>query len=287
MSITSALSLLLASNVTGSFISLKTGANNYTYFSETGNVGINTTATPAAKFAVNGGAHIGGESDPGDNNLLVDGIADVVGTLGVSGIATINNNLTVLGTMCVTGGIGVGTAPTSGLIHVKKDYNGSTAIYVENMNTDGSGTSELRLKTSSGTETKMSMGLGGNLDISECYAMTVTTKNGDITLTPPNAYNVVLNGGLVLNDITSIGAGVGSPTGSYRPYPIDVIGYNVVEITPTDTQYYGLTGIAKQIVLISNVSPTQVAYVESHVVTPGYTKLFRCTNAGVWSTCSA
>lgn len=31
------------------------------------------TATAAAKFAVNGGCHIGGDSDPGDNNLLVDG----------------------------------------------------------------------------------------------------------------------------------------------------------------------------------------------------------------------
>ncbi len=39
-----------------------------------GNVGIGT-ASPAAKLAVNGGVHIGGNSDPGDNNLLVDGKA--------------------------------------------------------------------------------------------------------------------------------------------------------------------------------------------------------------------
>ncbi len=40
-----------------------------------GNVGIGT-ASPAAKLAVNGGVHIGGDSDPGDNNLRVGGKMD-------------------------------------------------------------------------------------------------------------------------------------------------------------------------------------------------------------------
>jgi hypothetical protein len=31
------------------------------------------TSSPAAKVAINGGLHVGGDSDPGDNNLLVDG----------------------------------------------------------------------------------------------------------------------------------------------------------------------------------------------------------------------
>jgi hypothetical protein len=37
-----------------------------------GNLGVGTR-TPAAKLAVNGGVHIGGDADPGDKNLLVDG----------------------------------------------------------------------------------------------------------------------------------------------------------------------------------------------------------------------
>ena len=45
-----------------------------------GNVGVGTTAQ-AAKLAINGGLHVGGDSDPGDNNLLVDGTLKV-GTLG-------------------------------------------------------------------------------------------------------------------------------------------------------------------------------------------------------------
>jgi len=40
---------------------------------QSGNVGINTT-TQVAKLAINGGVHVGGDSDPGDNNLSVDGI---------------------------------------------------------------------------------------------------------------------------------------------------------------------------------------------------------------------
>jgi hypothetical protein len=37
-----------------------------------GNVGIGTT-DPKAKLSINGGLHVGGDSDPGNNNLLVDG----------------------------------------------------------------------------------------------------------------------------------------------------------------------------------------------------------------------
>ena len=37
-----------------------------------GNVGINT-ASPSAKLSINGGLHVGGTSDPGDNNALIDG----------------------------------------------------------------------------------------------------------------------------------------------------------------------------------------------------------------------
>ena len=37
-----------------------------------GNVGIGTT-TPAGKLSINGGLHVGGDSNAGDNNLLVDG----------------------------------------------------------------------------------------------------------------------------------------------------------------------------------------------------------------------
>ncbi len=40
-----------------------------------GNLGIGTTA-PLAKLAVNGGVHVGGDSDPGDDNLQVDGLLD-------------------------------------------------------------------------------------------------------------------------------------------------------------------------------------------------------------------
>ncbi|HDY88679.1 MAG TPA: hypothetical protein ENH82_11295, partial [bacterium] len=41
-----------------------------------GPVGINTT-TPVSKLSINGGLHVGGDSDAGDNNLLVDGTATV------------------------------------------------------------------------------------------------------------------------------------------------------------------------------------------------------------------
>jgi hypothetical protein len=44
----------------------------------TGQVGIGTPS-PLAKLSINGGLHVGGDSDPGDNNLLVDGTSTVTG----------------------------------------------------------------------------------------------------------------------------------------------------------------------------------------------------------------
>src|SRR5271166_8849 len=47
-------------------------------------VGIGTSS-PGAKLSIMGGLHVGGESDPGDKNLLVDGKATIVGGLHVGG----------------------------------------------------------------------------------------------------------------------------------------------------------------------------------------------------------
>ena len=51
---------------------------------------------PAAKLAINGGVHIGGTTDPGDNNLLVDGNVEIDGaidhdgtTVGFYGVAPV------------------------------------------------------------------------------------------------------------------------------------------------------------------------------------------------------
>ena len=55
------------------------------------NIGIGTSQNPAAKLAVNGGVHVGGESDPGDNNLQVDGDVIIEGNLTVNGTTTTVN----------------------------------------------------------------------------------------------------------------------------------------------------------------------------------------------------
>ena len=74
----------------------------------TGNVGIGTT-TPLSELSINGGVHIGGDSDAGDNNLLIDGTLRIgelyysdlksislpLGTETWVNLATIPNNGTV------------------------------------------------------------------------------------------------------------------------------------------------------------------------------------------------
>jgi len=46
-----------------------------------GKVGIGTT-TPESQLSINGGLHVGGDSDAGDNNILVDGTIKSVGAFG-------------------------------------------------------------------------------------------------------------------------------------------------------------------------------------------------------------
>lgn len=53
------------------------------------------TPTPAARLAVLGGLHVGGDSDPGDNNLLVEGDCTIAGSLTVQGTTTTLNTATL------------------------------------------------------------------------------------------------------------------------------------------------------------------------------------------------
>jgi|GEM_PF-6738665 len=77
-----------------------------------GSIGIGTT-TPLAKLSINGGLHVGGDSDPGDNNALIDG------TLGVTGAVTLTTDLGV-----ASGGTGVSTFTANGVLY----GNGATSI---------------------------------------------------------------------------------------------------------------------------------------------------------------
>jgi len=58
-------------NLNGGYLS-GDGDDEGIFVDAAGNVGIGTAA-PAAKLAINGGLHVGGDSDPGDDNLYVDG----------------------------------------------------------------------------------------------------------------------------------------------------------------------------------------------------------------------
>jgi len=59
---------------------LSEAATGKVYITSGGNVGIGT-ATPLSKLSIDGGLHVGGDSDAGDNNLLVDGTGIILGPL--------------------------------------------------------------------------------------------------------------------------------------------------------------------------------------------------------------
>src|ERR1700722_14421280 len=75
-----------------------------------GQVGIGTKS-PAAKLSIHGGLHVGGDADPGDKNLLVDGKASIEGGLHVGApldsggihLADSRHSLTVGGSLLIKG----------------------------------------------------------------------------------------------------------------------------------------------------------------------------------------
>jgi hypothetical protein len=75
-----------------------------------GQVGIGTQ-NPAAKLSIHGGLHVGGDADPGDKNLLVDGKASIEGGLHVGApldsggiqLADSRHSLTVGGSLLIKG----------------------------------------------------------------------------------------------------------------------------------------------------------------------------------------
>jgi hypothetical protein len=99
-----------------------------------GKVGIGTT-TPGAELSINGGLHVGGDSDPGDNNLEVDGTLLVTGLTKTAGGVHIGgtsdpgaDNLEVDGTLLVTG-----LTKTAGGVHV----GGTSDPGTDNLMVDG------------------------------------------------------------------------------------------------------------------------------------------------------
>jgi len=77
--------------------------NRFVIQNSTGNVGIGTAA-PFLKLSINGGLHVGGDSDAGDNNILADGTITSTGLLTASAGLTLSS-----GTLTLTGDTVAGT----------------------------------------------------------------------------------------------------------------------------------------------------------------------------------
>lgn len=97
-----------------------------------GKVVIGTTTAPVATLSVNGGAHIGGVSNPGDDNLLVDGTAEITGLTKTSGGVHVGgssdpgaDNLIVDGTAEIATSVRIGTTTANGKLYV---YGGDVTI---------------------------------------------------------------------------------------------------------------------------------------------------------------
>ena len=90
---------------------------------QNGNVGVGT-ASPLSKLSINGGLHVGGDSDAGDNNAIIDGTLTVGSSLKISNNG-VNDNVFI--------GLGVGTNASA----VSGGYNIGVGRYAMSSITTG------------------------------------------------------------------------------------------------------------------------------------------------------
>lgn len=127
--------ITFGNTATGAIALESNGTNVRMLIDNNGNVGIGTV-TQAAKLSINGGAHIGGDSDPGDNNILVDGTTTSAGNVIIStagaGLQLQSGSNARIGTSTlVNGTVTVSNTSVTTNTHIfvsRKSINGSTTV---------------------------------------------------------------------------------------------------------------------------------------------------------------
>ncbi len=251
------------------------------WINENGNVGIGW-AKPGAKLSINGGLHVGGDSDPLDDNLWVDGNVGIgtkpLNKLDVGGGAAIGTgysgakNAPTDG-LLVKGSVGIGTADPKHKLTVDADATGDWA------SDDGSAQLVLRGKT----DNTLRLGIG--VDTTNEKARIQAAKAGDTnsaidlllqpaggnvgigTLTPgaklsingglhvggeldPSNYNLLVDGKVTANQ-----GFFGNSEGTINPI-LEAIGYPDTEI---ETTYVRSPSNVGKICFQSNCKQTALA----------------------------
>jgi hypothetical protein len=124
-----------ASGYIPKFIS-NTSQGNSVIYESNGNVGIGTT-TPLGKLCINGGIHVGGDSDAGDDNALIDG------KLGLGGAGVSQGTLSLTATSD-DGNNGITYFPyraasTTGRIYHENDSSTNTNFIISRGTTSTNG----------------------------------------------------------------------------------------------------------------------------------------------------
>jgi hypothetical protein len=129
---------------------------------ESGNVGIGTT-TPAAKLAIDGALHVGGDSDPGGKNLWVEGDGKFKGTLEVNGNLTVDRKIWI--------GDGKSTIHEDRVNTFITSQTGDAGIAIAQKNTDSNKTNVNVLIQASGD--------GGYIGTTSAHPLVLRTDDED------------------------------------------------------------------------------------------------------------
>lgn len=185
------------------------GAEADMIFAPDGNVGIDFV-NPLSKLSIDGGLHVGGESDAGDNNLLVDGTGTFIGNV-TAGTVIANSNYVLEGYptgrnvfRVLSFRFAVGSTPGTHITVLDesadgKGWNSPSITYIADL-TDGGGSGG-----SSFSFTTVNM----TLDLSETivFAGLITVPSQDTENSSTAVYSIssYVSGGNIIMTLKKVG----------------------------------------------------------------------------------
>ncbi|MCI5197612.1 MAG: hypothetical protein D3919_15610, partial [Candidatus Electrothrix sp. AW5] len=221
-----------------------------------GKVGIGTTS-PGAKLAINGGVHVGGDSDPGDNNLVVDGKVGIGRTssrekLAVNGNVKANkfigdgSQLTNLSVgvnglnLATTRGskVGIGTTSPGAKLAVH-----GTSRTVAEFKTSSGGDAEVRITSGDSAEAFVSFnnsttgsnqwmaGMDDDEQFKIAYGLAeITSSNNKLTIQPNGSIQIANHTPIIFQRYSKLGDNIKYNTHyNSNDYNAAIVGFRAID----------------------------------------------------------
>jgi hypothetical protein len=222
--------------------------------------GASNTVTNTGNVLINGGLHVGGDADPGDNNAIVDGTLQVAGytlptTDGTNGFVITTNGSGVLSWIANGAGVEAGITSLNGLSAAIQTFANDTNVTMASV-------TATHTITWAGT---LSMARGGS-------AKALTASAGGIVWTDADSMEVLAGTATALQMLQS-GASA-TPSWSTATWPVTTVANQLLYSSGTNT-VAGLATQANSVLVTSAASAPSLATDIPTAVTVGGGYIYR------------